>query len=513
MMEAGFDVLAPGGHFIELGKRDLKSPGWVAARGRDLRYSIVDWSEDAAEHPSVIGAMLAKLADQMARGLLKPLPRHVFASEDASRAFRLMAQAKHVGKIVLRHGGTARQIVRRDGTYLITGGMSGLGLRTAEWLAEKGAGRVVLIGRREPGPQATAAMDRMRAAGTQVQEVPADVTDAAALGTLLASLRSEGPPLRGVIHAAGVLCDAAFLRHDTQMLTDVLAPKLQGARLLDQLTRVDALDWFVMYSSIAGVLGAAGQAGYAAANAALDQLAYERRQRGLCATSIAWGAWEEIGAAATLGLHDRHAARGLYTLSPTVSLAALERVLEDDCAQVCVASMDWTRYVATDHGASRSFLTELLGGRTSAAAVAARAKSQLPLVQLQEELAQAPTGRRRAVIAGFVAERACRILGMDASRQLDPSTPLGDIGLDSLLAVELRNVLGTSLGKALPATLLFEYPTLDALTDYLLTHLLGNDEPSTPEQPILPSDLLGTIEALSDEEIDRMLATRAEASA
>ena len=512
MIEASFDLLVPGGQFIELGKRDLKSPEWVAARGRDLRYVIVDWSEDAAEHPSLIGAMLAKLADQMARGLLKPLPRHVFAIEDASCAFRLMAQAKHVGKIVLRRGRTPAQIVRRDGTYLITGGMSGLGLRTAEWLAEKGAGRLVLIGRRKPGSQAIAAMDRMRAAGTQVMAMAADVTDAAALGALLATLRSEGPPLRGVLHAAGVLRDAALMRQDAQMVTEVLEPKLHGARLLDQLTRADALDWFVMYSSIAGVLGAAGQAGYAAANAALDQLAYDRRQRGLCATSIAWGGWEEIGAAVTRGLSDRHAARGLNTLSPTVALAALERVLEDDSAQVCVVSMDWTRYVATDHEASRLFLTELLGGRTPASVVEA-AKSELPALQLQEELMQAPAGRRRAVISGFVAERACRILGMDASKQLDPSTPLGDVGLDSLLAVELRNVLGNSLGKSLPATLLFEYPTVDALTDYLLTDVLGSNEPSVREQPTLhPSDLVGTIEALSDEEIDRMLATRAEVS-
>ena len=159
LMEASFGVLARGGRFIEIGKRDLKSAEWVAELGRDVAYSIVDWSEDAAKRPAVIGAMLARLIDQLRQGLLTPLPRQVFAIEDTPRAFRLMAQARHVGKIVIVMAPTPPAI-QPDGTYLVTGGLSGLGLLTAQWLAQHGAGRLVLIGRRGVTPEAAVVIER-----------------------------------------------------------------------------------------------------------------------------------------------------------------------------------------------------------------------------------------------------------------------------------------------------------------------------------------------------------------
>ncbi len=508
MMEASFDVLGANGRFIELGKRDLKSAAWVAALGRDLRYTIVDWSREAKADPALIGGMLAGLIAQLERGEIAPLPRHVFAAGDAARAFRLMAQARHVGKIVLRHDAAAPQLARADGTYLVTGGLSGLGLRTAEWLVQKGAGRVVLLGRRAPTPEAAEAIARM---GDAAVVATADVTDAKALGELLGRLRREGPPLRGIIHAAGVLEDAALLRQDADALARVMAPKLRGARLLDRLTRVDPLDWFVLFSSAAGVLGSAGQANYAAANAALDQVSQERRERGLCAVSIAWGAWGQIGAAVTRGLAERQAARGLHAFAPAEGFRALERILASDATQLAVMAMDWRRYAGD---APAPFLDEILA---ASPAKPAREAARVVAADLRQRLADAPAGRGRRLVAEFVGGHALRILGLEPTRPLDPEAPLGEFGLDSLLAVELRNTLSAALSQPLPATLLFEYPTLDALTDFLLA-ALRPDRTSAKEMTDQPKgsvadtvaapDLLGALEGLSEDEIDEMFAAR-----
>jgi NADPH:quinone reductase-like Zn-dependent oxidoreductase/NAD(P)-dependent dehydrogenase (short-subunit alcohol dehydrogenase family) len=508
MMEASFDVLGASGRFIELGKRDLRSAAWVAGLGRDLRYAIVDWSEEAKADPALIGGMLAGLIAQLQRGEITPLPRHVFAAEDAARAFRLMAQARHVGKIVLRHDAAAPQVARADGTYLVTGGLSGLGLRTAEWLVRKGAGRVVLLGRRAPAPEAAEAIARM---GKAAVVATADVTDAVAFTELLGRLRRDGPPLRGIVHAAGVLEDAALLRQDAGALARVMAPKLRGARLLDRLTRVDPLDWFVLFSSAAGVLGSAGQANYAAANAALDHVAQERRERGLCAVSIGWGAWGQIGAAATRGLAERQAARGLHAFAPAEGFRALERILASPATQLAAMAMDWRRYAGD---ASAPFLDEILAA--SPAKLASEAV-QTVATDLRQRLADAPAGRGRRLVAEFVGHHALRILGMEPARLLDPEAPLSEFGLDSLLAVELRNTLAAALSQPLPATLLFEYPTLDALTDFLLAALRPSTASAreTIDQPersvagtVAAPDLLGALEGLSEDEIDQMFAAR-----
>jgi acyl transferase domain-containing protein/NADPH:quinone reductase-like Zn-dependent oxidoreductase/acyl carrier protein len=518
LMDASFGVLASGGHLIELGKRDLKSASWVAGLGRDLRYTIVDWSKDAAENPSLIGGMLARLVERLRRGELTTLPRHVYKADDAPRAFRLMAQARHVGKVVISNRDVVPQVVRRDGTYLVTGGLSGLGLSTAQWLARRGAGRLILIGRRAATPQAMQRIEALRAEGTPVVAEAVDVTDRAALDDLLTRMRASGPPMRGVIHAAGVLNDAALMRQTADNLLGALAPKLRGAWLLDRLTRVDPLDWFVSFSSIAGVLGSAGQAGYAAANAALDQFAHERRDRGLCALTIDWGAWAEVGTAAAGGLAERHAARGLGTLAPAEAFASLERALGRNAAQSCILRMDWQRYAGRG---ALALLADLRGPATRKPAGAAERGRNVE--DLRQQLAAAPAGRHNALVAAFLTDHALRILGIDPAKPIDPQTPLGDLGLDSLLAVELRNVLATALGESLPSTLLFEYPTIDALTQFLLIDVLNaTGAESTSDSPAsidevddtagpLP-DFLGAIEGLSDDEVDRMFAARMRAS-
>ncbi len=512
LIDASFRVIARGGRFIEIGKRGIKSPQWVAGLDRDLHYFVVDWGETAATEPALVGSMLARLVDEAGRGLLPPLPRHAFAIDQAAQAFRFMAQARHHGKIVLRHGAAAPAAVRRDGSYLVTGGLSGLGPVVARWLAVQGAGRIVLASRRGPTAELAPELAALREQGCEVVAEALDVTDAGALADLLTRLRADGPPLRGVIHSAGVLADGGLLQQDAERYAQVFGPKVLGAALLDELTRADALDFFVLFSSAAAVLGSPGQSNHSAANSFLDLLARERRTRGLPGLSINWGAWADVGAAAGRGVAQRIATLGLEVITLDQGLQALQRLLTQPHAQVAVLPANWRRYVEqVGRGATPALLSELSGTRPTGAAPVTVVPPQM---DLRVQLADAAASRRRPLLAAFVRERALRALGLDAARSIDPRTPLGELGLDSLLAVELRNTLGTALGLALPATLLFDHPTLDALTDHLMAELFpvaAPDITAGPRAAPAASTIVGAIEDLSDEEVERRLAARSRA--
>ena len=543
-IEASFDVLAAGGCFVEIGKRGIKDAAWVQGLGRNLRYHLVDWGETAALQPGLIGDMLARLVEAIRAGTLLGLPRHVFAGDEIERAFRFMAQARHIGKIVVRHGAATPPSVRQDGTYLVTGGLSGIGPEVARWLARSGAGRIVLVGRQGPGPQHAALFDEIQAQGCEVVAQALDVSDEAGLAALLARLRAGGPPLRGLIHGAGVLEDAALAQQDAGRFERVFAPKVRGSYLLDRLTRAEPLDFFVLFSSAASVLGSPGQANHAAANAFLDLLARERRGRGLPGLSINWGPWSEVGAAAGKGVAERLAAQGIHAVAPAQGLVALERLMKQERAQVGVLPIDWRRYEQhLGSGGLPPFLSEVREQSAptlqppARAAMAVGKAAAHRAIDLGRRLKETPAARRRPLLAAFVRERALRALGVDPARAVDPRMPLGDMGLDSLLAVELRNTLGAAIGKPLPATLLFDYPTLDALTDYLLHEVYGMGEGAQQEaqqetqqetqqeaqqearqatrQEARQSDataaganLVASLESLSDEEVERQLASR-----
>jgi acyl transferase domain-containing protein/acyl carrier protein len=511
LIEPSFRVLTRGGRFVEIGKRGIKDHDWVAALNRDLRYFIVDWGETAASDPKLIGNMFARLVGELREGTLAALPRHIFKIEEAERAFRLMAQARHAGKIVVRNGQATHTVIRRDGTYLVTGGLSGLGLSVAHWLGQQGAGRLVLVGRRSLTPEAEARLDELRAGGTVVIAKAVDVSDAGALGGLLELIRKDGPPLRGVVHSAGVLDDGVLSQQDADRFARVFAPKVNGGWLLDRLTRCDPLDWFVMFSSVAAILGSAGQTNYSAANAFLDLLARERSNRGLPGLSINWGAWTGVGVAADRDLIDRLAAQGLGAITSSQGLVAMERLIENGVAQAAVVLADWRRFVDHLGGISQhSFLADVVEGTSSAPTRTSVAKPHA--ADLRDQLDAAPTARRRSIVAAFVREGALRALGLDPIRALDSNTPLGELGLDSLLAVELRNAIGRGVGVNLSATLLFDYPTVETLTNYLCKEVLKlttADEEDSGARVLADartgSAVLAGITELSDEEVEHLL--------
>ncbi|MBI4614801.1 MAG: SDR family NAD(P)-dependent oxidoreductase [Planctomycetes bacterium] len=522
-IEKSLSVVAPGGRFVEIGKRDVWTPDRVACARPDVKYYVFDIVEIAARDPVMVRAMLVEIFEDVEKGSFEPLPRRVFPIAEASAAFRHMAQAKHIGKVVLWFPDSTsirdqppRGLVRDDRTYLVTGGLGALGRHVARWLVEKGARNLLLIGRRPPLREGEEWIEEIKGAalGTRVLFAAADVSRREELAAALARAGSELPPLAGVIHAAGVLDDALLADLTPERIDSVLAPKVGGAWNLHLLTRETPLDFFVLFSSTAATFGSAGQANYAAANAYLDALAHHRRSLGLAATSIAWGPWAGTGMAAELGdaAGRRWQALGIASIPPGRGLALLEQLLLDSPPHAAAISVDGPRFLAPFAGKVPPFLS-----RFAAAAVPpapARSVETPRPSATAERLLRASPGELPALVAMLVRDEAARVLALDPSRLADPGKPFQELGLDSLMAVELRNSLAAALGPALPrplaATLLFDYPTPQALSHFLA----GELAPPAPEAPPGPAPrpdeelarALSEIDGLSDEETLRALA-------
>jgi len=291
----------------------------------------------------------------------------------------------------------------------------------------------------------------------------------------------------------------------------VLAPKVTGAWHLHTLTLQEPLDFFVLFSSAASLLGSPGQSNHAAANAFLDGLAHHRRALGLPGCSINWGAWAEVGAAAQESVERRIARLGLGTIPPLLGREALERALAGGDVQLGVLPIDWGQFLGEPAG-RRPFLSELAREIREPSVVHRQMAAGPEGAALRRELEAADAPRQTEVLATHVARRAVKVLGLVGAVSIDPRRPLRDLGLDSLMAVELRNILrqDLELAEALPATLVFDYPTVEAITRYLADQVLGLAGDQTGGGGVGPSDEAGDpldrIENLSDDEVERLLA-------
>jgi acyl carrier protein len=459
--------------------------------------------------------MLRELLDAVASEDLAPLPLTAFSAEQVCSAFRYMAQAKHTGKVVItRPQGEDRALDRpRRGfdfsrldagaTYLVTGGLGALGMAVAEGMSARGARHLALMGRTATSVQAAARISTLRAAGTRVEVVAGDVSCREDVERVLARIQRDGPPLRGVVHCAGVLDDGALVKLDVDRFAAVMAPKVVGSWHLHELTRDATLDFFVMFSSGSSLVGARGQGNYAAANAFLDGLAHHRCALGLAATSLNWGPWAGAGFASSREAVDAVTAQGMELIRPASGLRVMDVALSLGEPQVGVLPIaDLPRFARQLGKAVPAFFSELVDTQEQAAA-----EDNDTSAEFVARLAEAPEGKRRGMLLDFVRNRARRLLGLDASQSLNPHQALSDLGLDSLMAVELGNLLGAELDCAasVPATLLFDYPTAAAVTDYLAEEVFGWSTVSDPVSPAVDNDELAAIAALSDAEAEELL--------
>ncbi len=475
---ASLRALRKGGCFLEIGKNGIWSAEDVAAARPDVRYFVMYLGD---LEPATSQAMLSDLMGAFETGALRPLPLKTFPLADAVAGFRYMAQAKHIGKVVITQArrepaGTAETRIRPDGTYLVTGGRGGLGLHVARWLVERGARNLVLMGRRAPA--APASLGELEASGARIVLAQGDVALEDDVRRVLAEIAADMPPLRGIFHLAGVLDDGVLAQQTWPRFEKAMAPKIAGAWHLHRLT--DALDFFVLFSSMASVLGAPGQGNYAAANGFLDGLAHFRRGRGLEALSINWGPWDGGGMATTLSAQDlrRWDAQGIGMIPVEQGLAALEQALARSEGQIGVLPANWTKALAQYPPDAQPSLLRDLAPRNQSAASASRAQPEAS--SLLAQVRQLPANSRSAFVTDHVREQAIRVLGLDPSYPLDTRVGLRDLGLDSLMALELRNRLQRSVGQQLPSTLAFDCPTVDALAGYIVGKFVPDEESPAP---------------------------------
>jgi amino acid adenylation domain-containing protein len=467
LIEASLSCLAPNGRFVEIAKRDI----WTAEQMRtvrpDVAYHVLAVDRLIVDQPQRVGEVLRETVARVAAGELYPLPHTAYPLSEAPAAMRYVQQARHIGKVVLTVPPLAVRSLRGDRTYLITGGLGGLGLEVARWLAERGARHIALNSRRGPEEHTKRVLGELRERGVNVQVVLADVTAAEQVERMLGEIDTTMPPLTGVIHAAGLLRDGAVLNQTWERFEEVLAPKVFGGWHLHQLTRDRDLDLFVLFASTAGLLGNHGQANHAAANSFLDQLARHRRSAGLPAVAIDWGAWAEVGEAAERAgqLRSHLAAAGIGWIEPSEGLAALECVLANDPVQVGVSPIDWQRF-ATRLSRRPPLLQSLL--------LSAPARENIPSAsESLRQLRDGAAGDRQGLLVRYLAEQVQRVLQL--KEPPDAEAGFFDLGMDSLMAVELRNRLNSDLRLEPPLSTnaLFDHPSVNALAALILKQVGG----------------------------------------
>ena len=432
LIAAGMRVVRRGGCFVEIGKQGIWTQAEAAARAPGVRYVVVDVGQEIARDAAPVRSVFERLLEDLASGALQPLPLRAYALNEAQAAFRTMAAGRHVGKLVLVPPRAADLRVRGDSTYLVTGGLGGLGLATAEWLAQRGAGQLVLLGRRGPGEADRDALEKMRAFGTEVIALACDIADPEAVRALWRGTLASCPPLRGIVHSAGTLADAVLGEQDADRFDRVAASKIAGALNLHRASETDSLDFFALYSSTSALLGSPGQANYAAANAFLDSLALHRRAIGLPATSIAWGAWGEVGMASRLSeaQRARWASVGIGLLEPSEAFPWLERALAGEAAHVAVMAIDPERFLREAGPAARALMADV----SPKIALAGEAEAA-PLAMLN---AAGTAEERSELLLAYLRKQLAHVLGINEA-VFDVDTALSDFGMDSLMAVQLRN--------------------------------------------------------------------------
>ncbi len=482
-IDASLDCLAQGGRFIELARRDILSEAEMAALRPDVKYDILELDVLKKTDPAWVGEVLTEVMGRISAGELEPLIHSRWPLAEAGAALGFMRSARHIGKIVLTPPPLMRGQLRQDRAYLVTGGLGGIGLAVAEWLAGHGAGVIVLNGRRDPDPEAEEAIEALRNRGVRIEVELADVTDSDAVDAMMARIDDNLPPLGGVVHSVGVLSDAALTNQTWESFEQVLWPKILGAWHLHRATVDLDLDMFILFSSRVGVMGNPGQANHAAANAFLDQLAGHRRALGLPGQAIAWGAWSEIGEAAEQKerIERRRAALGGRWFTPEQGIKALDRLVREDTTTSVVMAMDWP--VFAEAVQDRPPLLEDMLSSTEDDAADDSGSSEDVLSRLRS--AAAP--EHDAVLVPFLQEEVQAVLRLPAA----PSPTVGffDLGMDSLMAVEVRNRLNRAFSGeyVVSNTAVFDYPDINSLAGHLageLGEVVGSEKVDVPvEQP------------------------------
>ncbi|GFZ92567.1 type I polyketide synthase [Okeania sp. KiyG1] len=394
------------------------------------------------------------------------------------------------------------ELIQPEASYLITGGLGALGLEVAQWMVKEGAKHIVLTGRSDPNETAQQIIQELETAGASVSVLLGDISIAEDVDRVFQQLEASLPPLKGIIHAAGVLDDGVLQNLSWQQFKKVIAPKVQGTWHLHQLTKDLPLDFFVCFSSMTSMLGNLGQGNYAAANGFMDAIIRYRRGMGLPGLSINWGVWATSGMAARLNSlnQKRLESSGISAIKPEQGMQALESLLSDAPSQVGVFPVNWL-----------TFLRELPGGQTMPflSAFLATEPSLTQKSAFREQLEATPVSERQEFLNTHVRSAIAKTLGLQDIQKIGMRQPLFDFGLDSLMAVQLTNSLESSLQTKLGSTLLFDYPTVEKLLSYISSEVLSVELAGTINEPKIMErktyNFREEIEQLSEAEAQNLL--------
>jgi polyketide synthase 5 len=461
---AGLKLLALGGRFVEIGKLDIYGDtklGLFPFR-RNLAFWGFDLGLMSVSHPRQVSEILSTVYRLTAEGVL-PMPKSThYPLADAATAIRVMSAAEHTGKLILDIPRVGRSgvvvppeefpIFRRDGSYIITGGLGGLGLFLAEKMAAAGAGRIVLSSRSEPTPKTLKTIELLRSIGSDAVVECGDIAQADTAKRLVATATATGLPLRGVLHAAAVVDDATLTNITDELIDRDWAPKVIGAWNLHEATVATELDWFCLFSSAAALLGSSGQGAYAAANSWLDAFSHWRRAQGLRATAVAWGAWSGIGRGAEF-------AEGTgAAIPPEEGAYAFEQLLRNDRGYTGYTLLNGIPWVTSF--AERSNFLEMFKSAGEKRSDSSKLRAELAKLPLEE---WAPRLRR------LLSEQ----IGLILRRNIDPDHPLSEYGLDSLGNLELRTHIESRTGVRITSA---DVTTVRGLADYLFQKLAPKEE-------------------------------------
>ncbi len=443
-------LLKQGGRFVEIGKLNVWDAKKFNENRPDAHFYMFDLNDlEVSRIALLLHEIMAMINDEK----VKPLPTQTFPIAQVEQAFRHIQHAKHIGKVALSFEEEVSNtpIARLEASYLITGGLGGLGLKIMEWLANKGAKHIVVTGRKKASEEASKLISNLTKRGIRIDAISADISNSEDVKKIIGMC----PHLKGVIHAAGIIEDGLVANQSSDRFERVMAAKVDGTWHLHVHTQHLELDYFVCFSSVASLIGSVGQSNYAAANAFMDQLSHYRRRLGLPCIAINWGPWAEVGMAAplTTRLHTQ----GYKTLTPDIGLEVLGNLIRL-CAlpQIAVLPMNWQVFLKR-LTKTMPFFDQLNGAAPSE-------KNDTLLIDV---IKSSEPHERMDAVEEHIKKYIRSVVGLSENTKLGMNVSVFDLGLDSLMAVELKNIIEKNLEKKLRSTLLFDFPTIKGLITYL----------------------------------------------
>ena len=466
-IDKGLECLAPYGRFVEIGKRDLADDKPIGLKSLycNNSYSVIDLSTFGQQRRGLLRRLMDEVAERFASGVYRPLAFTSFPVSQVADAMRMLAKAQHIGKVLVTFDEAEVEVeldlerplaLSRQASYLVTGGLRGFGVAVADFLSQRGAGRLVLAGRGgQVDPAAQPTIDAILARGTEIVPAAVDVTDSDAVATLVAEHVKSEKPLRGIIHGAAVIEDGMLSQLDRGRIERVIRPKAAGAWNLHRaVSRAQAeLDFFVSFSSLAQMIGSIGQANYTAANSVLDATASFRRSRGLPGSAIGWGAIGGSGFVARSEAMGRYLdSIGMKTVADTEAAAALDPLLRADSEKSTFAGVDWSMVgriipAAASNPRLKPLLVDRAGGRS----------------RIRAELTAVPRTDWEPILARLIRGEVARVLKVDASA-IPFDRKLSELGLDSLSSFELKNRIEAQIEISIPVAKFLQAPTVNGLS-------------------------------------------------